>query len=100
MQMKNPSEPLLKQLERESLGVKTKSLFLPRGELWLRSFYKQWLSYNILFLLLRGEISHLPSWGVAKDWHQLLLSYPAVGYGVVNYNGIECWVCCLQPVEI
>ena len=36
------------------------------------------------------------SWGVAKDWYQLLLSYPAIGYGIVNYNGIECWVCCLR----
>jgi hypothetical protein len=36
------------------------------------------------------------AWGIANDWCQLLLSYPAVGCGMVEYKGVNHWACCLR----
>jgi hypothetical protein len=35
-------------------------------------------------------------WGVAQDPHQLLLSYPAIGCGIVEQDGHEYLACCLR----
>jgi hypothetical protein len=36
------------------------------------------------------------SWGILKDEHQLLLSYPAIGCGCVYYQDQSHFVCCLR----
>jgi hypothetical protein len=36
------------------------------------------------------------SWGIVQDEHQLLLSYPSIGCGSVEYENQEHFVCCLR----
>jgi hypothetical protein len=53
---------------------------------------------TLAILSSNTEAGISPSWGISKDLHQLLLSYPAIGCGSIrnSEDGEEYFVCCLR----
>lgn len=43
-----------------------------------------------------NDFSFPSSWGIVKDKHQMVLSYPAIGCGQIKDNGRDYLVCCLR----